>query len=107
MDSEELKLCASVLVSDHEGFFLVDLATRALKKSSNNDVSEHIKCEFDESLKNRQEQEKVKLELGKKKLKQRLRTDQGSKKNPFDASRIYPDTLNCFILMRHVFIQTH
>ena len=53
----------------------MDLATRALKKFSNNDVSEHIKCEFDESLKNRQEQEKVKLELGKKKLKQRLRTD--------------------------------
>ena len=34
-------MCASVLVSE-EGF-LVDLATRALKKSSDNDVSEHIK----------------------------------------------------------------
>ena len=91
MDSEELKLCASVLVS--EGFFLVDLATRALKKSSNNDVSEHIKCEFDESLKNRQEQEKVKLELGKKKLKQRLRTDARQQKK--------------IRLMRLVFTQTH
>ena len=64
----ELKVCASVLAVSEEGF-LVDLATRALKKFSNNEVLEHMKRKFDESLKNQQVQEKVKLEVGKKKFK--------------------------------------
>ena len=84
-------MCASVLVSE-EGF-LLDLATRALKKSSSNDVLEHIKRKDGESLKNRQVQEKVKSELGKKKFKRCLRTDARPRKK--------------ILLMRLVFTQTH
>ena len=45
----------------------------SLKKSSHNESFEHIKRKFDKSLKNRQVQEKVELELGK--FKRCLRTD--------------------------------
>ena len=91
------KWFATVLASE-EGFS-GGPRNSSFKKSSHNEIFEHIKRKFDKSLKNRQVQGKVELELGKMEFKRCLRTDARpqKKKNPFDASRIYPDASNCSI----------
>ena len=88
-DSWELKVG---FFASEEGF-LVDLETPALKKILKQWNFEHIKRKFDESLKNRQVQEKVKLELGKKMFKRYLRIDVRPRKK--------------IRLICLVFIQTH
>ena len=62
---EELKVFAIVLASDDDNF-CHSLETRALKKSSNNEIFERIKVKFDENLEKEHIQEKIMLELGKK-----------------------------------------
>ena len=94
MNSLELKAFATVLASE-EGFSGGPRNSSFKKPLTHNNIFEHIKKKIDKSLKNRQVQEKVQLELGKTKFKRCHGIDARPRKNTFDASCIC--TSNCSI----------
>ena len=82
---------ATVLASEER--FCGGLRNSSFKKSSHNEIFEHIKRKLGKSLKNRQVKEKAELELGKMMFKRYLRIDARPRKK--------------IRLMRFVFTQTH